>query len=170
MAAAVPELGLAGAGARTPFLAFVGGLEAVGTGLGPPVVGAEVFFGPNDDAAVGPIPIVFQPGSDRGSGIERNDPARRKRGGLGEGGVRLIDGDVNDIGIRRQDFDIAIILQDNLFGRGLEVAEGAGDFAEALDGVHDVLGLIEVGLSELGGSIRGFHPSSEVLRDSARAL
>lgn len=159
-----PEFGagLAAADFGGPFGEFVGGGEAGFAGLAPPSVGAEVFCLPDDDAFVAPVPIVFEPGSCGEAAGECHVWAGAVCGGAGKDDVGIVGGLVDGFGVDGGDVDGAVFVFDELFVGGLEVAEGLGEGAEALDGVDDVFRLGNEGVADLSGPFEVFvHPAND---------
>lgn len=138
------------------------GGEAGFAGLAPPALGTEVVFLPDDNSFVAPVPIVFEPGAGREASWECHVWASAIGGGAGEDDVGIVGGLVDGFGVDGGDVDDAVFGFDELFVGGLEVAEGLGEGAEALDGGDDVFGLGDEGVAKLGGPFDVFvHPAND---------
>lgn len=61
---------------------------------------------------------------------------------------------VNDIGTDRLHDDLVILLPDSLFGCRFQRALGDGEFAQPLNGIHDVTLLREKGVTDLLGPLQ----------------
>lgn len=105
------------------------------------------------DAARGPVEIVGEPPTAGKAGAE-GEQRRIPRGVARAREVdelRIVVGNENDLGLRGENPDVAALGDDLLLRRGEEVAGGERPGAQALDGVHHIIGLREEGFAELFG-------------------
>lgn len=139
--------------------------------LKPPIVRTRIGVVPADEPVMPPVGISAQPWANDETDAEGNKwrTVRLLVKDLG----RHVARHINAIWIGRQDFDIAVIIDDLLLRGGLQVAQVIGGHAEALDGIHDVLLLILEGLAKLRGPIQVIvHPfqNIRIMRERNDAL
>jgi hypothetical protein len=91
-----------------------------------------------------PIPVVAQPKPD----WQANSECAINTG-LFKDDAGLVIRNIHLIGVRRFDFDVAVIAGDRFLLRAWKVAEALGLGAEALNGVHDIGLLRGKGLPQL---------------------
>src|SRR5580700_8244471 len=108
----------------------------------PPVARTRMIMSPSNDAVMPPIPVVNHPGAKAPADSKGAIDSR-----LIVNQIRLVDGHVDFIRLGRLDFNSTVVV-DDCFLRGVgKVAEHLGLAPQALDGVHDVLLLVEEGLA-----------------------
>ena len=130
----------------------VGG--AVDVGAGPGAVVDEDGVGAPAEACT--VPAVASEGGADDDGWAEADGScyvEARAWGVEDYGW-IVDGDVVVVRVVGLDLDVAAVVYDVGVGVGGEVAVVAGLAAHALDGVHDVLALIEDGVAELAGPVR----------------
>ena len=138
----------------------------VWVGVGVNVGGAvDVGAGPvamvDEDGVVAPAKACAKPAV-ASEGWTDNDGWAETDGSAGvvagAGGVEdyggVVDGDVVVVGVVGLDLDVAAVVYDVGVVVAGEVAVVAGLAAHALDGVHDVLALVEDGVAELASPVR----------------
>ena len=126
--------------------------------LVPPISWTRMIAAPVNNIAVPPIKVAIQPTTNRKAEAKRNE--RRAIRGVVINLVRLIDWHIDYLGIRRNDFNVATVIDYLLLRRGLQVTKIICRCAQPLDGTHHLRLLIEKSLSQFRRPVQVvIHPS-----------